>query len=130
MWRFEKVSVHSPSLGKDVSVECLLIEDDEITFTLEDARWTLASWMQAEERTQYRVQVMSRQRPVTRFVAFYEPASRRGSYGSLALREPSIALTNLHPRGAAWDDAILDLMVAAEEEDASWPEAHPEAALK
>jgi hypothetical protein len=119
MWRFEKVSVRSPSLGKDVNVECLLIDDDEIIFTLEDAQWTLASLMQAEERPHYRVQVMSRQRPVTRFVAFYEPASRRGAYGPLALGEPSIALTNLHPPGATWDDAILDLMVAAEQEDAS-----------
>ena len=118
-WHFEKVNVRRPSLGEEINTESLVVKDDELAFSLEDAQWTLAAWMQVESRSYYRVQVMSRKRRGTRFVAFYEPANQRGSYAALELGERPVALTSLHAPRAPWDDAILGLMDAAEQEDLS-----------
>ena len=64
------------------------------------------------------VQVRARRGSSSRFVAFYEPAYKRGRYAALGDSYQSVALTNLHAPPAPWDDAMLDLMVAAEQEDA------------
>jgi hypothetical protein len=65
------------------------------------------------------VQVRSRRGSPTRFVAFYEPPLHRGHYGALGPDRQSVALTSLRSPEASWDDAMLALMVAAEQEDAS-----------
>jgi len=130
-WRFDKVNVHIPARGEASNEECLIVEDDEMTFTLEDAQWALAAWTQVESRSYFRVQVMSRElSSTTRFVAFYEPAVQRGAYAALGLGGGSVALTNIHPPAAPWDDAILDLMVAAEREGMLSPQGPAEQALR
>ncbi len=117
---FDTVTVRIPPRPHDVKAECILIDDDDLTFTVEDAQWTLGAWMQVESRSYYRVQVRSRTgSPSTRFVAFYQPALQRGHYAALGPDRHSVALTNLHTPAAPWDDAMLDLMVAAEREDAA-----------
>ena len=117
---FDTVTVRIPPGIHDVGVECILIDDDDITFTVEDAQWTLAAWMQVEPRSYYRVQVRSRHGPPsTRFVAFYEPALQRGHYAALGPDGHSVALTNLHSPEAPWDGSMLALMVGAEQEDAA-----------
>lgn len=119
-WRFDKVNVMIPSRGQTANEECLLVEDDGMTFSLDDAQWTLAAWMQVETRSYFRVQVMSRERSSTaRFVAFYEPDAQRGAYAALGPGAQAIALTKLHAPAAPWDEAILDLMSAAEQVDAA-----------
>jgi hypothetical protein len=62
--------------------------------------------------------VRARRGSSSRFVAFYEPAQERGRYAALGNSYQSVALTNVHTPPALWDDAMLDLMVAAEQEDA------------
>jgi hypothetical protein len=117
-WYFDAVTVRIPPSRHDVSAECLLIEDDNITFAVEDAQWTLAAWMQVEHREYYRVQVRSRRGSrSTRFVAFYELALQRGHYAALGPGGHSVALTSLRPPEAPWDDSMLALMVAAEQQD-------------
>ena len=118
-WYFDNVTVRIPPSPHDVNVECLFIDDDNITFTIDDAQWTLAAWMQVESRPYYRVQVRSRRGSPTRFVAFYEPPLQRGHYGALGTDRQSVALTSLRSPEAPWDDAMLALMVAAEQEDAA-----------
>lgn len=122
-WYFDKVTVRIPPRPESVSVECLLIDDDGIVLSLEDAQWLLAAWMQVEERSYYRVQVRSRTSASSRFVAFYQPAHQRGVYAAVSDREASVALTALHVASTPWDNAMLDLMVAAEQVDAERPSA-------
>ena len=117
-WYFDKVTVLIPPRPDDVNVECLLINNDDVSFAVGDAQWTLSTWMQVESRDYYRVQVRSLGAArSTRFVAFYEPALRRGQYAALGTGGESVALANLRSFAAPWDDAMLDLMLAAEEED-------------
>jgi hypothetical protein len=52
-----------------------------------------------------------------RFVAFYESAQQSGYYAELGCGRDSVALTNLQAP-APWDDAMLDLVIAAEHENA------------
>ena len=119
-WYFDTVTVRIPPSRQDVRAECLLIQDDKIAFTVKDAQWTLAAWMQVEHRDYYRVQVRSRRGPrSTRFVAFYELALRRGHYAALRPGGHSVALTSLRSPEAPWDDSMLTLMVAAEQQDAA-----------
>lgn len=118
-WYFDKVTVLIPPRPDGVNVECLLINNDDVSFGVEDAQWTLAAWMQVEPRDYYRVQVRSLGAArSTRFVAFYEPALRRGQYAALGSGGESVALASLRSFAAPWDDAMLDLMLAAEQEDA------------
>jgi hypothetical protein len=114
-WYFDTVTVRIPPRPEPVNAECMLIDDDEIAFAVEDAQWLLAAWMQVEARSYYRVQVRPRKGSSSRFVAFYEPAQQRGHYAALGDSYQSVALTNLHAPAAPWDDAMLDLMVAAEQ---------------
>jgi hypothetical protein len=87
-------------------------------FRFEDVQWTLATWMQVEALSYYRVQVRSRKSSAaTRFVAFYESAQQSGYYAELGCGRDSVALTNLQAP-APWDDAMLDLVIAAEHENA------------
>lgn len=118
-WYFDTVTVRIPPSPHDVNAECLSIDNDNITFSVEDAQWTLAAWMQVEHRKYYRVQVRSRRGSPTRFVAFYEPPLQRGHYAALGPDRHSVALTALRSPEAPWDDATLALMVAAEQEDAA-----------
>ncbi len=118
-WYFDTVTVRIPPNPHDVNAECIFIDDDNITFTVEDAQWTLAAWMQVEPRPYYRVQVRSRHGSPTRFVAFYEPPLQRGHYAALGAYRHSVALTSLRSPEAPWDDPMLALMIAAEQEDAA-----------
>jgi len=116
----DKVRVRIPSEGHEVGVECIVIDDDHVAFTVEDAQWTLAAWMQVEPKSYYRVQVRSRHAsPTTRFVAFYQPALKRGHYAALDPERHAVELTSLPSPKEPWDDSMLTLMVAAGEEDAA-----------
>ena len=76
--------------------------------------------MEVEHRNYYRVQVRSRRgSPSPRFVAYYEPALQQGRYAALCPDGHSVAFTSLRSPEAPWDDAMLALMVAAEQEDAA-----------
>jgi hypothetical protein len=110
-------TVRSPALG-DISVETLRIEHDEATLTLEDAQCALGAWSEAEQLAHYRIALMSRDGRRTRFVAFFEPAVRRGVFAQLgAGSHPPVSLTQVAAPPQPWNSAIDALRTLAREVD-------------
>jgi hypothetical protein len=124
----DTVRVRIPSEGREAGVECISIDDDDITFTVEDAQWTLAAWMQVETKSYYRVQVRSQASSRTRFVAFYQPKLKRGHYAAVDPERHAVELRSLPSPEEPWDDVMLTLMVAAEEQNAACADATSEKA--
>jgi hypothetical protein len=107
---YENVNV--PGLGSE-NVRTLRIEHDTANLGLEDARWALQTWMLVEQLPYYRLVVSTRDGQHTRYVAIYQPATKRGQYAARAEHLPSTPLMALHAPPAPWDDALAALMETA-----------------
>jgi hypothetical protein len=44
-WYVDTITVRVPPRPGTINAKCIVIDNDEITFTVEDAQWLLARWM-------------------------------------------------------------------------------------
>ena len=111
---FIKEDIWRTSLGRRVSVDCLLVRVPEALAEKDDAVALLQEWMLAERLDYYRIAASRREAPsTTTHVIFYEVAEQRGKYWVRDRGGPAQDLAALPLPARAWDPPLAQLQTLA-----------------